>query len=137
MKKIFILVFATGTFIAAAAQHGGKINNTFDVQQREKNHYSNDYAPAGIAGGKETAAYGNYPYSFKQRAAELNRINREFDQKAAFTSSNRHLRYGEKARQLRTLENQRRMAIREAQGRFEKSRARSGAAGADKQHERH
>ena len=132
MKNIFTLVLAAGTFFTASAQQGKKMNHSFDEQNREKNQYNSNHAHEGIAGGKGSAAYGNYPYPFKERAAELRHINREFDQKAAFVSSNRQLRYGEKARQLRILENQRRMAIRNAQAGFEKNTDRFEAGGADK-----
>ena len=98
-EKDFILVFAAGTFITAAARQGQKMNHSFDEHNREKNQYSNNYAAAGTARDKASAAYGKYPYSFKERAAELRRINWQFDQKAALISRDRHLQSGEKARQ--------------------------------------
>ena len=122
MKKIFTLVLlAAGTISIATAQSKNQKNNPIAYKQHDTKSMGNDYnQPQGFDKNK-TVAYSKSYFSLKEKEAQIQKINREFDQKIAAVKMNRHLRNQEKTKQIKMLEHQRKTEIAQIQSRYEKS----------------
>lgn len=117
MKKIFTILLALGTVGFASAQSSH--NNDFG---RDSKGNSRDVI-LGQSGSsvynKNAGAYGSPSFNTRERDQQIARINREFDQKINAVKWDRHLRQGEKNRQIKMLERQRDQQIKDAQRRFD------------------
>jgi hypothetical protein len=103
MKKIFtIMLVAAGTIGVASAQSDKGI--AFNGGKKMSN-----YQHAGF--GKGNMVSHNDAFLFKQKEAKIGQINREFGQKIFLIKNDRHLRSGQKVRQIRMLQNQRKNEI--------------------------
>ena len=112
MKKILALALSMGALTTVFAQNGypkdsrdesrgivyGKPNN----QVYDNKNYRND----------------NYSFSARERDAQIERINREFDFKIMAVKRNRYLRNAEKKREIRMLEKERTEQIWQLNQRF-------------------
>ena len=63
-------------------------------------------------------------YHSKEKAAQIHRINREFDAKVTAVRNNRRMRAFQKSRQIRMLEKERMEQIRKVNARYSKSNDR-------------
>jgi len=122
MKKIFTILLAAGsvTFASAQSSHNNSWNgdekgNSRDVILGQSNSsvYRNN-----------TMVYNDRSFGNQDRDWQIQRINREFDQRIAEVKYDRHLRQYEKNRQIKMLERQRDEQIREVQMRFDNNRNR-------------
>jgi len=105
MKKIFtIMLVAAGTISFASAQSHKSTAYNDNKKMNDYNQYAN-------FGKTNNVAYNDAYFSQKEKAANLERINREFDQKIFFVKSDRHLRNWQKAKQIKLLQNQRKNEI--------------------------
>src|SRR4051812_1721571 len=111
MKKIFTILLAVGSVTFASAQsssHNGNFgqSNSRDIVlgQSGSSVYKNN-----------NTSYGSYSFTARERDEQIQRINREFDQKMTAVRRDRHLRSGEKTRQIKMLERQRDDQIRQVQ----------------------
>ena len=118
MKKIFTLMLAVGTVAIASAQQGKQKDNPF---KNDKKEIKQPVQQPSYDKGK-TTGYDQYGFSSREKDAQIQKINREYDQKIAAVKMNRRLRQQEKTKQIKMLENQRNQEIREVQLRFEKSK---------------
>jgi DNA-binding helix-hairpin-helix protein with protein kinase domain len=124
MKKIFTIILAVGTVTFASAQsssHDGKWSSNDKGSSRDMvlgNHNSNEY---------KSNSYNYNPFSFStgDRDEQIQRINREFDQKITEVKWDRHLRSRQKTKQITMLEKQRDEQIRQIQMHFSDSRDRN------------
>jgi len=105
MKKIFtIMLVAAGTISFASAQSYKSIADN-------DNKKMNDYNKHATLGKTSSVTYNDAYFSYKEKEAKLEKINREFDQKIAFVKNSRHLRKGQKAKQIKLLQNQKKNEI--------------------------
>lgn len=117
MKKIFTILLAAGsvTFASAQSSHNNSWNhdqNSKDVIVGRTNSsvYSNN-----------TTVYNDHSYG-NDKDWQIQKINREFDQKIAAVKYDRHLRQGQKNKQIKLLEKQRVEQIKEVQMRFDRNK---------------
>jgi hypothetical protein len=112
MKKIFTVLVAAASVTVASAQsngswgHGDKSSKDVVFNQPKDDYKGN------------TANYGFNTFNTREKDAQIQRINREFDQKIASVQRDRHMRYYEKQKQIKMLERQRDEQVREVQQRF-------------------
>lgn len=122
MKKIFTILLAVGTVTFASAQsgpHDGKWSNNDKGSSRDivlGNHNTDEYK-------SNSFDYGSF--SSRDEDEQIQRINREFDQKINAVKWDRHMRSREKARQIQMLERQRDEQIRQVQIHYSDSRDRN------------
>jgi hypothetical protein len=108
MKKVFALVFALGAMTAVFAQRGNdRRDESRDVilGQPNRNIYDDHRNNNGY-------------YSIRERDAQIERINREYNWRIESVKHDRYLRKAERKRQIRILENERDARIREAMERY-------------------
>ncbi|MCW3094288.1 MAG: hypothetical protein JWP81_5357 [Ferruginibacter sp.] len=122
MKKIFTLVMAAGAISFASAQPGGSKGH-FDNGNNDNKQMSAEYAHQPAIKNK-TAGFENPSFSFREKEAQIQRINRDFDRQIAAVKKSRYLRGREKSQQIRILENQRSNEISQVQALFERSNHR-------------
>ena len=115
MKKLFALLFTLGAMTSAFAQNGRNRNDSRDVILGNENNRS----------GNEDRRYDG-DYNKNELDTRIARINREFDWKIESVKRDCYLRNGEKKRQIRALENERRERIREARDRNNDRNYRNG-----------
>jgi len=101
MKKIFTLLFALGTITTVFAQYD--------------RHSSREV----IVG---RTVYNDRYFSARDRDEQIRQINWRFDNQIASIEHNRYLRGGDRRRQLRLLEAQRKEEIRLVNLRYEQAR---------------
>ncbi len=105
MKKIFtIMLVAAATISSASAQS----NKSFAFNDHKK-MIGYDQHPA--FGNISNVTYKDANFSYGQKEAKLEKINREFEQKIAFVKNDRHLKGWEKGKQIQLLQNQRKNEI--------------------------
>lgn len=118
MKKIFtIILVAAGTISFASAQS----NNRKSIAYNDNKKMSNDYDHHATFGKTNTSAYNDAYFSFKEKEAKLEKINREFDRKIAFVKNDRHLKGRKKAKQIQLLQSQRKNEISKVEFQYAKS----------------
>ena len=109
MKKVFVLALSLVAVTAVFAQRGyDQRNESRDVvlgQPNSRNVYGND------------RGYNN-GFSIRERDAQIQRINREYNRRIEAVKYDRYLRKAEKKRQVRFLENERDARIREVVQRY-------------------
>jgi len=109
MKKVFVLALSLVAVTAVFAQRGyNQRNESRDVvlgQPNSRNVYGND------------RGYNN-GFSIRERDAQIQRINREYNRRIEAVKYDRYLRKAEKKRQVRFLENERDARIREVVQRY-------------------
>ncbi len=105
MKKILAVVFSLGLLSTAFAQGGHQRDMAYG---KPTNPVYNDNK------------YGRNDgfFSAREKDAQIQRINREFDYKIMAIKRNRYMRNGEKNREIRQLERQRAAEIRDVNLRF-------------------
>jgi hypothetical protein len=116
MKKIFTLLLAAGSITLVSAQPTAKRNNAetmaYHTSQQSTFEKNSSYG------------YDEATFSFREKEAQIRNINRAFDRRIAEVRNSRYLRGREKAKQIRMLETQRNMEIRQVQARYERSNDR-------------
>jgi hypothetical protein len=108
MKKLLSFVFLLCLAGAAMAQSSRQQSRDVILGQRNDHVYNNS---------------GNYdrPMTTRERDEQIRRINREYDWRIERVRRDYSLRNGQKNRQARQLEKQRKDAIRELRERFARS----------------
>lgn len=130
MKKLLTLFMALGAFVAVQAQTskeearrvilgGGKSGsgNTGTTSKSGRDVI--------LGGGNNTGNYPTYPNSYPNggsRDAQVDQINREYDQKIWSIRNNNQLSQAEKERIIRQLENDRARRIREVNNSYGRDR---------------
>ncbi|CAN5617213.1 hypothetical protein BH11BAC3_BH11BAC3_01390 [soil metagenome] len=113
MKKIFTLVlFAAGTISFASAQTHNQTKN-ITVDYAHQPGYDN-----------HSTGYTTATFTYKEKEAQLSKINRSFNQQTADVKHNRRMNSWEKSKQIRLLEKQRSEAISQVEYRFAKNNQR-------------
>ena len=130
MKKIFtMLVAAAGTISFATAQsHNGK-----EIAWNDNKKISNDRDDHNTFDNNKTVGYNDSYFSYKEKMAKLEKINREFDRKIAAVQYNRRLSGREKTKQIRFLQMQQQKEISQLEYQYAKSNQKNKSYG----HERH
>jgi hypothetical protein len=110
MKKIFTILLAIGSVTFASAQSKGNWGHDDhkDVAVNQPYDHSRD----------NNSGYGSANYSNREKDAQIQRINREFDKRIAAVQRDRRLRSYEKRGQINMIERERSAQIREVQMRF-------------------
>ncbi len=109
MKKIFTLVLVSAGMISfASAQTYNQTKNM-----------SNDYAHQQAYNNPSTG-YVTSSFTYKQKEAQLSKINYFFNQRIADVKHNRRLNSWEKSKQTRLLEKQQSEEISQVEIRFAK-----------------
>ena len=119
MKKIFTLLLGMGSLTAVFAQSG---------HSRNDRNPSGDYGngrpqnqPQGGVYDRQDRHSDDYSM-MRDRDAQIQRINWDFDNRIQSIKRDRFLRYGQKNRQIRMLENQRMEQIRQINDRFSRNK---------------
>ncbi len=116
MKKIFtIILAAAGTIGAASAQSKHEKNVAYNDNARATKSYDDHDS----YGKSKTANYYDSYNSYNEKQQQLERINREYDQKIAFVKNNRRLNRREKERQIKWLQDQRKQEMRQVEYQYE------------------
>jgi len=116
MKKIFtIILAAAGTIGAASAQSKHDQNVAYNDRARPASGYDDH----GSYGKSKTANYNDRYGSYNENQQQVERINREYDQKIAFVKNNRRLNRREKERQIGWLQEQRNEELRQVEYQWE------------------
>lgn len=136
MKKIFTLMVAVGMVTFASAQQGQKSTSFKDSKKEVKQISTQPVQQHAVEKGK-TSGYETYSFSMKEKDAQIQKINREYDQKIAAVKKNRGMRSQEKSEQIRMLENQRKQEIAGVQLRWENNNNRGNDRGQNKDNFRH
>ena len=113
MKKIFTFLLAMGSLTAVVAQSGRDYNDNRQYKDK-RNNESNDYA--------YNNKRDNYSAYSRERAFQLEKINRDYDYKVNSVIHSRHIRPSEKNRILHNLDRERSVRIREINDRFDHNR---------------
>ena len=112
MKKILTLAISLGALTAVFAQNGyskgNRGNNDPGYPNNQQVYNNKDYS----------GRTNSYSLTARDRDFQIERINREFDTKIMYVKRDRHLRNGEKKRQIRMLENERAQQIMQLNQRF-------------------
>ncbi|HEY5393053.1 MAG TPA: hypothetical protein VIJ57_13095 [Hanamia sp.] len=117
MKKIFTIIFvAAGTIGAASAQSINQKNIAYNEHSKMSNE-------RGLTSNHATATMVNYNDAnfSKAKAAKLDMINHEYDQKMASVKNNRHLSTRQKTKQIQMLQNRRKNEINKVEMQYAKS----------------
>jgi hypothetical protein len=105
MKKIFtIMLVAAATISCAFAQS----NKSIAFNDNKKMIGYDQHAAFGKI---SNVAYKDANFSYRQKKAKLEKINREFDQKIVFVKNDRHLKGRKKVEKIQLLQNQRKNEI--------------------------
>jgi hypothetical protein len=116
MKKILTLLIAFGAIASVQAQssrYPSDRNESRDIILGDQN--SRTY--------EGNSRYGNgYSFSARERDEQIDRINREFNQRIRRVERDRWMRTYEKRREVQRLEEQRKSEIRQVWERFRNSR---------------
>jgi hypothetical protein len=128
MKKIFTLMVAVGMITFVSAQQGQK-NTSFKDNKKEGRQISAQPAQQPAFERGKTSGYETYSFSAKEKDSQIQKINREYDQKIAAVKKNWRMRPQEKSKQIRMLENQRKQEIAALQSRWEKGNHRDNDRG--------
>jgi hypothetical protein len=117
MKKLITLLLATGAFAAVHAQTSKDEARRIILGQEKGNNNSTSRNGRDVVlgGGNETTYPNSYPnnYPSGSRQAEIDRVNREYDQKIWSIRNNNRLSSEEKTRIIRQLEQDRAKKIRQ------------------------
>jgi len=108
MKKLFALAIALGAMTSIFAQRGyDRREDSRDVilGQQNRSVYNNNRNNDGY-------------FSSRERDEQIERINRHYNRKIQSVKNDRYLRNGEKRREIRFLENERDVKIREVVERY-------------------
>jgi hypothetical protein len=129
MKKIYTLMVAIGLVGLASAQQGNQKSISFNQEKDDLKKTVNSPSKQSSFDKGKTSAYETYSFSAREKDAQIQRINREYDQKISAVKRNWRLKTQEKSKQIRMLENQRSQEIKEVQLRWEKSNHRNNGKG--------
>ncbi|MEO6230304.1 MAG: hypothetical protein ABJB11_14220 [Ferruginibacter sp.] len=125
MKKIFTLVLlAAGTISFANAQTHNQKNNTDKYSNNQTKSQRDDDAHQSGYDNNHSTGYATATFTYKEKEAQLSKINRLFNQQIVDVKHNRRLNSWEKSKQIRLLEKQRSEAISQVEYRFAKSNHR-------------
>ncbi len=115
MKKLFTLLFVVGSIGIASAQ---KNDHRFD---QKDNSNGSGYSQAGhsVIGNDRDNSFAIQ----KQKAREINAVNREFDQKIAAVKMDRRMKQGQKIKQVKILERQRSFELNKIEEKYSHSSA--------------
>jgi hypothetical protein len=105
MKKIFTLLLATGTITLFSAQASAQRNSSETRAYHTAQHSSIDKS--------SSYGYEGATISFREKEAQIRNINRAFDRRIVDVRRSRYLLGHEKAKQIRMLETQRSLEIRQ------------------------
>jgi hypothetical protein len=125
MKKLLTILFSAGMMSTAFAQshqgnngdHYGKYNQPSPSNKQVQIVVSVKSKHAN-AGNYDNGRNDSYAFSSRERDAQLQRINQEFEARISAVNNNRRLRAPEKSRQIAYLENERRQKISEITSRY-------------------
>jgi len=122
MKRILTLLFAVGAITVAQAQNSRSYPDDRygrDVILGDRND-RNDRSDRNDRTYENNSRY-NYSFSSKERDKQIDRINREYDQRIRKVEKDRYSRSYERTSQVRRLEDQRRQEIAQVWERFRSS----------------
>ena len=126
MKKLLVVLFSFGVVSTSLAQPGNYSKN-------DRNDRNNDYKPntqhstqsdsrtvfkGDDPGRKSKTGYDSYGFSSREKNAQIQSINRDFDARIRSVKMKRFLSNNEKKRIIRNLENDREDSIRKVLARF-------------------
>ena len=125
MKKIFTLMMAVGSITFVSAQSGFKNDNrsyndkkTITKIPSKNNSGFND---------RNKKDYEAYSFSSRDRDAAIQLIEREYAYKIGAVNRDRYLKAGNKSKQIRLLEKQKAIEIKEVRLKFEQINSRNSA----------
>ncbi|HYO21855.1 MAG TPA: DUF1542 domain-containing protein, partial [Flavisolibacter sp.] len=116
MKKILTLLLAMGSFAVVQAQSREEARRVILGGGNGNNNGSGGNRDVILGGGNNGDSYptypGNYP-SGSSRQAQIDQVNREYDNKIGSIRNNPYLSNEEKERSIRQLERDRQARIRQ------------------------
>lgn len=110
MKKILTLLIATGAFATLHAQSREENRRVVLGDRNENGTYSGRNERDVVLGRGSTERYPNGTYS-SNRQYEIDRVNRDYNEKINSIRNNRYLSNAEKERAIRDLERDRQRRI--------------------------
>ena len=125
MKRILTLLLVAGVFTAAQAQTSREeARRVILGGGNGSGKGSNENRDVILGGGGNNDTYPTYPgnYPSGSRQAEIDRINRDYDNKIQSIRNNQYLSNEEKERSIRQLERDRQARIRQVNGSYDNNR---------------
>ena len=119
MKKIFTLLFAATLFTAASAQNGNRDNKQTD-QRNNQTGYGKTVVTNNDRYDKDDRRDNSRFSMDRKRDMQIAQINREYDYKIQKVKSSFFKNRFEKQREIRFLEDKRRMEIKKVNMQFSK-----------------
>lgn len=126
MKKILTLLLVAGAFTAAQAQTSREEARRVILGGGSGNGSNGGNRDVILGGGSNGDSYPTYPgnYPSGSRQAEIDCINRDYDNKIQSIRNNGYLSNGEKDRAIRQLERDRQARIKQVNGSYNRNRDR-------------
>lgn len=121
MKKIFTLLFAATLFTAANAQNGNRDNKQNDQRDNQAGYGKPVATNNDRYDRDDRRDYGKFSME-RRRDMQITQINREYDYKIQKVKSSFFMNRFEKQREIRFLEDKRRMEIKKVYMQFGKGR---------------
>lgn len=121
MKKIFTLLFAAAIFTTVNAQNGNRDNKQFDPRDNQSG-YGKTVATNNNRFDKDNRRDSDRFSMERKRDMQIAQINREYDYKIQKVKSSYFKNRFEKQREIRFLEDKRRMEIKKVNMQFSKGR---------------
>jgi hypothetical protein len=124
MKRIFTLILVATALTTSAFAQGGSRDRDYDKNKstswNDNGKFDND---------KFAKPYGGYVFTARERDMEISRINREFDQRIQALNRKFMMNRYQKQRQLVSLQEQRKDAIRAVNAKFSDRKNKYGDYG--------
>lgn len=125
MKKIFTLIMVIGSITFLSAQAGFKNYNRSYNENKAITKMPSKNNPG--FNDRNTKDYKAYSFSSRDRDAAIEMIEREYAYKIGSVKRDRYMKPGNKTKQIRLLEKQKALAIKEVRLKFEQNNSRSSA----------
>jgi len=126
MKKIFTLLFALGTLTSVIAQERRPNNNNNgreDYAYYTANNRNDNFKKDDDKKRNNNYRYAeSYSLSTRDRDFKIAMINREYEQKINITRNDRFLKFNEKNRKIKQLEQAKNLEIKKVSVRYDDNR---------------
>jgi len=114
MKKLFTLLMFAGSIGIASAQKAG----SKDIKKDYSKDFGFNQSDRDFGKKDKAGSYGDSYKSLKEKQRQIALINRDFDQKVNKVKMDRRLRQSEKTKQIKMLERQRSIELKQIEQKF-------------------
>ena len=118
MKKMFTLLLSVGFFATSFAQNNRQQNDN-NYGRNDRDIIASSASNSNVYGRDDHGMYDNRNNSFaRERDAQIDRINRDFNYKIMAIQNNRYMRNHQKKLQIRDLTYERDRQLQMVNGRY-------------------